>query len=48
MYVNNLSADDAGFVPSAYGTNWRRLVELKQKYDPGNLFHLNHNIDPRA
>jgi FAD/FMN-containing dehydrogenase len=46
VYVNNLSADDAGVVRHAYGQNWARLVELKQKYDPGNLFHLNHNIDP--
>jgi FAD/FMN-containing dehydrogenase len=46
VYVNNLSADDAGVVRHAYGQNWDRLVQLKQKYDPGNLFHLNHNIDP--
>ena len=48
VYVNNLSADDAGFVPSAYGANWQRLVELKRRYDPDNVFHINHNIDPLA
>jgi FAD/FMN-containing dehydrogenase len=48
VYVNNLSADDASLVPSAYGPNWGRLVDLKRRYDPDNVFHLNHNIDPTA
>jgi FAD/FMN-containing dehydrogenase len=31
----------------SYGEeNWKRLTELKAKYDPDNLFHLNHNIPP--
>jgi FAD/FMN-containing dehydrogenase len=30
----------------AYGPNHRRLVELKNKYDPTNLFRLNQNIKP--
>jgi hypothetical protein len=46
--VNNLSADDATVVPSVYGPNWARLVELKRRYDPDNVFHLNHNISPRS
>jgi FAD/FMN-containing dehydrogenase len=48
VYVNNLSADDAPSVPSAYGPNWARLVALKRRYDPDNVFHLNHNIDPHS
>ena len=46
-YVNYLDADDTGdAVRAAYGPNYTRLAELKQKYDPENVFHLNHNIDP--
>jgi FAD/FMN-containing dehydrogenase len=45
-YVNYLAADDAGFVRQAYGPNYNRLVEVKRRYDPDNIFHLNFNIDP--
>jgi FAD/FMN-containing dehydrogenase len=44
-YVNYL-ADDEGddAVAAAYGANYARLQELKRRYDPDNLFHLNHNV----
>lgn len=45
-YTNYLPADDHGRVREAYGVNVERLVELKRRYDPHNLFHLNQNIDP--
>jgi FAD/FMN-containing dehydrogenase len=45
-YTNYLPADDHGRVREAYGVNYERLVELKRRYDPYNLFHLNQNIDP--
>lgn len=49
-YVNYLADDDTGETPvrTAYGPNYERLVELKTKYDPDNLFHLNFNIAPRV
>ena len=47
-YTNYLSADDYERVRHAFGPNYDRLVELKRRYDPGNLFRLNHNIDPKA
>jgi FAD/FMN-containing dehydrogenase len=48
-WLNYFSDDDRGdAVRAAYGPNYERLVELKRKHDPDNLFHLNHNIDPAA
>jgi FAD/FMN-containing dehydrogenase len=48
-YVNYLDEDDVGeAVRAAYGPNYDRLVEVKLRYDPDNVFHLNHNIDPAA
>ena len=43
-YTNYLPADDHDRVRQAYGVNYDRLVELKRRYDPNNLFHLNQNI----
>merc|ERR1712176_1561263 len=33
---------------ASWGANCTRLRELKKKYDPKNLFHINHNIKPLA
>jgi FAD/FMN-containing dehydrogenase len=30
------------------GANYERLVTAKRRYDPDNIFRLNHNIDPMA
>lgn len=45
-YSNYLPADDHDRLRQAYGVNYERLVELKRRYDPGNFFRLNQNIDP--
>lgn len=44
----NYLGDDQGIdaVRAAYGPNWERLVEVKRRVDPKNVFHLNHNILP--
>jgi len=46
-YVNYLE-DDAGADAAAaiYGPNYARLRQIKKKYDPENLFHVNVNIKP--
>jgi FAD/FMN-containing dehydrogenase len=48
VYVNFLDADDdTSRVREAYGDDtYRRLAEVKAKYDPENVFHNNKNIQP--
>ncbi len=47
-YVNTEPSEDEKRLRGTYGDNYPRLVELKNKYDPSNLFHLNANIKPTA
>jgi FAD/FMN-containing dehydrogenase len=43
-YLGDDQADDA--IRAAYGPNFARLQQVKRRYDPDNIFHLNHNITP--
>ncbi len=46
-YVNFVADDDPARIHEAYpGSTWDRLVEVKRRYDPQNLFHRNGNIPP--
>ena len=46
-YVNFLGDEGPARVRAAYPpVTWKRLVEVKRRYDPGNLFRLNQNIRP--
>jgi FAD/FMN-containing dehydrogenase len=47
-YVNFMTEDETDRVRAAYGDNYPRLATLKRKYDPKNLFRMNHNIPPAA
>src|ERR1700736_1556959 len=47
QYVNTLSDEGAEGVRRAYPPDkLARLTAIKDKYDPENVFHLNHNIRP--
>ena len=47
VYVNAMSDEGAAGVRDAYyAETLARLTALKDRYDPDNVFHLNHNITP--
>jgi FAD/FMN-containing dehydrogenase len=45
-YINFMDADDAARTVDNYAGNWARLRQVKAKWDPDNVFHVNHNIPP--
>jgi FAD/FMN-containing dehydrogenase len=46
-YVGFLGDEGEDRVRAAYpGSTWRRLAEVKGRYDPENLFRLNQNVPP--
>ena len=47
-YVNFMTEEEGDRLESAYGASYSRLVELKNRYDPSNLFRMNQNIPPTA
>jgi FAD/FMN-containing dehydrogenase len=46
VYVNHLDAEETARMQGAYAHNYDRLVALKNKFDPNNLFRMNQNIKP--
>jgi FAD/FMN-containing dehydrogenase len=52
VYVNYLGTEsDEGInrIPAAYGAGkYEKLLGLKKKYDPTNLFRMNQNIPPEG
>jgi FAD/FMN-containing dehydrogenase len=47
-YVNFMMDEGQERVQATYGDNYQRLVEVKRKYDPTNLFRVNQNIRPAS
>jgi FAD/FMN-containing dehydrogenase len=47
VYVNALDAEGPDRIRAAYRDSaWQRLVEIKDRWDPGNVFRQNYNIPP--
>jgi FAD/FMN-containing dehydrogenase len=45
-YINFMADDDQDRIRANYKGNYDRLADIKRKYDPDNLFHVNQNIKP--
>lgn len=46
-YINFQTADETDDrIRATYGDNYNRLLEIKQRYDPENIFRVNRNIQP--
>ncbi|MFC7399544.1 FAD-binding oxidoreductase [Chelatococcus sp. GCM10030263] len=47
-YINFMPEDETDRVQAAYGANYARLVDIKRRYDPQNMFRMNQNVAPMA
>jgi len=47
-YINFMPHDEPERVEAAYGANYRRLSDIKRRYDPENFFRVNQNVRPAA
>jgi FAD/FMN-containing dehydrogenase len=45
-YINFMMEEGEDRIKATYGNNYERLVAIKNKYDPQNLFRVNQNIKP--
>ena len=48
FYVNEADDDNAQFVNKNYQGNYTRLLDIKRRYDPSNIFRLNANLRPEV
>jgi hypothetical protein len=48
VYINFLGDEGPTRIRASYGSGYDRLVALKNRYDPTNVFHRNSNIRPTA
>ncbi len=45
-YINFMMEEGQDRIRATYGDNYERLQEVKARYDPDNVFHVNQNIEP--
>ncbi len=45
-YLNYMDQDDAADLSGPFGGNYARLAQIKARWDPENVFHLNQNVQP--
>ena len=49
VYLTYIGDEGEQRIRDAFGPDkYERLVALKDRYDPGNMFHVNQNIRPSA
>jgi FAD/FMN-containing dehydrogenase len=48
VYVDMMIDEGVDRIKTAYRDNYDRLVRVKNRYDPTNLFHVNQNIKPSS
>ena len=46
-YINFMMDEGEDRIKATYGDNYKKLTEIKTKYDPTNLFRVNQNIKPQ-
>ena len=46
-YINFMMDEGEDRIKATYGDNYKKLTEIKAKYDPDNLFRVNQNIKPQ-
>ena len=46
VYINFMMNEGQDRVKASYRGNYDRLAQVKRRYDPGNVFHINQNIEP--
>jgi len=46
LYLHYGVLEKKDHIRTAYGQNYKRLIEIKKRYDPMNLFQVNQNIQP--
>ncbi len=45
-YINFNNEQSQDRVRASYGSNYDRLAHIKERFDPDNVLHVNHNIEP--